>query len=270
MLGLPAEGNCPECGALVSSSLRGNLLVYSSIEFVAKLSIGARLVIAGLVLFGVWIGGVLLPVVDLGRSPGSRVGISLISVGSSTLSLMGWWLLSTPDPALMGLDKAVSARRVLRVTLVISMAALAVSVFVQWSLGVSYFRSSASWGARVLWIATVVSLSNWPFKTIASLLYVKNLAMRIPSMDMAERARNLIRFAIGGSLALALVIAVLLILTSSGVLPPGAQSLAILPGCGTVLGVIVWTCVYAFLLLSLRVELGAIAIAQKSFSATPG
>lgn len=275
LIGLSATGKCPECGGDVARSLQGNLLIYSSVDFVSRLSGGATCIVAGLILFCMWGACMVVGGSSFRIEPGFRLVVSLFSIGASILSLTGWWFLSSPDPALMGQDKATGARKILRITLIVSIVAFGVGLFSQWGLDGSFFRSrSASIfgsASSLLWLSTVVSLVNWPVKTIASLQYTRSLALRIPSPVLEARAKRLIQFAIGGAVAALLIIAVFTALLATRVTNgAGYEFLAFLPLCAGFVGILIWSIVYATLVGGLRGDLLRVAKAQASLStATP-
>ena len=271
--GLKISGVCPECGREVIRSLQGNLLVHSSSAFVRRLVGGATLVLWGLVLYCV---SLLMSVI--GFNSGLRNGSALMDlfgyagiltpVASAACSLTGWWLLTSPDPALIGADRSTSARKVLRVTLIVSAIALATVTLVQltagrssiWQYLMAVRRSGQAGAADVIGgLAVFANAAAWPVKTIASLKYVRAIALRIPRLALANRARGLITFAAVGAVLLLVCIAVPLIASEAGVHGSAFGPLLIIPVCGGFIGVIVWSCIYATLVGGLRAELARVA-----------
>jgi predicted Zn-ribbon and HTH transcriptional regulator len=266
---LPVDGRCPECSAEVIRSLQGNLLVYSAPPFVRRLSFGATCILGGVILFTIWIGTQLLPAMDLGRTISSRIVFAAISVFAGVLSLAGWWLLSSPDPALVGQDRSIGSRKVLRLTLLVAVAAIVVGLIAQLIHGANLARPSSGLARRAMSWAVLVFLLNWPIRTFASLQYVRSLAMRIPSLSLSLRAKRLMQSALGGAACLFLIIAISIVLGVLNVGSDGLTFLLFLPLCGIFVGVLVWWAVYASLIAGLRRELSMIGGMQsRSSSAT--
>lgn len=201
---LAVEGVCPECGAPVARSLRGNLLEFSDRAYVADLRRGCTLVEIGLVAD--MLGGlavIVLTVVLLVRqgsiisgspAPPSLGSLSMEQFGrmvdavSSLIAIFGWWLITTPDPGIVGPDMDVRARRVLRVLLVVSAASAAASLGITFIPGMgskafSIVGLGNSSFSPALLAATIVGLTTVLVRAasfFAKILYLKHLAARIP------------------------------------------------------------------------------------------
>ncbi|MFO0829244.1 MAG: hypothetical protein U0572_13990 [Phycisphaerales bacterium] len=119
LAGLPRDGACPECGTPIERSLRGNWLEYASPEYVASLRRGAWLVIVGLAATLLWFVATPLTL-ELAVRPGhlsmtaGMLLIQIMDVAATTVSLVGWWLFTAPDPAMRDADADVRARVALR------------------------------------------------------------------------------------------------------------------------------------------------------------
>jgi hypothetical protein len=267
--GLEISGRCPECGGEVLRSLQGNLLIYSASAFVSKLVLGSTLVLWGLVLFCISLIGSFLA--GASRVPANPAWLSVFPVAmkviplvGSVCSLSGWWFLSAPDPALMGQDRMTSARKVLRITVILSAAAFAAATFSQMQTGgvslTSVFRRGPANLSFIMTAGNAAVLINalvWPVKTFASLQYVHAIALRAQSVPQARRARILIWFAIIGAIVGPLAIGTFIGLGNIGIAAP--DLLLAPPMCGGAVGILAWSCTYAALIGGLRMDLSRIS-----------
>lgn len=125
--GLASAGVCPECRAPVLRSLGANLLQFSSLDFLNALKNGCALLVWS---FGTTIAASVFAIAsDLVPQGlfGSMRSLQMINLGlttlSSVLSVLGWWVLSSPDPGMFGEDPANKARKTLRVVVIVSLLA---------------------------------------------------------------------------------------------------------------------------------------------------
>ncbi len=194
--GLPAEGRCPECGAAVGLSTQGDLLRYCDPAWVGTLRTGVLCMlwaVAVLIVGGI-LGGVVAAALH------NRYVSVVVQTGGSLLSLVGAWLLTTPDPSGLGEDRYGTSRKLIRVTLVFGLVQQAVA-FAQQGGAVPPALNLAL--GLLAGIAALVSLVG----TFATLVYLGKLARRIPDATLADRAR-LLMYGIGipaGVLALGLI-----------------------------------------------------------------
>lgn len=197
--GLPTSGSCPECGTPVERSLRGNLLLYSSPDYVASLHRGVFLIQAGIIttiLSSVTIVGLYfaidqgLTVIDV--SDMNLIGM-VFTIATGAASVIGWWLLSTPDAAVLGSATGQRPRRIVRIAVIASTAAavlehilsLAGFAAVQWFSPTGHPLELLMMGATLApWIAYIV----WFF---AAMHYILWLAPRLPSAKAISSARTL-------------------------------------------------------------------------------
>jgi hypothetical protein len=199
--GLPVEGKCPECGGEVRRSLMGDLLIFADAAYVKRLRMGAILAEAGIVLVLCVIYGGLAAVVAFataGSSPwrGIEAVIGMVvsagALGFGFLSLGGWMLLSTPDPASL-MDQGVTARRVVRWSVI----ATAGAWFVATAVGAV---SLAGGGGGPAVAPMVVSVMRWMgflglAGVVAQLLgasaYMQHMARRVRCEALGKAARSL-------------------------------------------------------------------------------
>ncbi len=190
LTGLDAHGRCPECGTPVERSLAGDLLRYSDPSYIALLHRGVTVILAALVMYVLIAVGAMVAVATLGSMgrPGAadfvEIMLEVLITGVSLVNLCGWWLLSAPDPALVGRDNTASARRVVRVAVVVRAGLAAMGAGVQ-----------ATWTAAVVTpIVSAVSpleIGAWVVMFVASMIYLRKLATRLPNRQVDGQARTL-------------------------------------------------------------------------------
>lgn len=194
--GLRREGRCPECGTSIERSLHGNLLEYSNPHYLATLHRGLFLILAAivgqLVLVGLWI--VVAFFASASRATAnpnvalvvSETAASVLSIVLSLVLLYGWWLLSAPDPAFLGVGEGTLARRIVRITVI----AAALLTPISGALDAQFVSASIqSWfvfGSIVMVVELVVAA----VKFFASMLYIRWLAPRLPNTYVDERAKT--------------------------------------------------------------------------------
>lgn len=221
MTGLSPEGQCPECGSPIEFALRPDVLKYSNPAYVAKLHTGALLVVLGMVtmilmfLLTMFIG--FTGAMTGGMGVGTSVLAPMMGFAAGVLSLVGWWLLSSPDPGKAEFDLGASSRKVLRVLLIIQ-AAASVFTLVVTLAGISFTAQTL-----LIVVSGIETLAS-PAAFIASMLYLRTLAYRMPSQHIADRAKMLLWFAV--------VIFVVAILMFAG------TALAVSAGGGAGIGVV--------------------------------
>lgn len=194
LTGLPQTGACPECGTRVADSLRGLLLRYSSPEYVAKLHRGVFMVVAAIIVqlltsIGMFFVG-MLGGMGVAAPAGVAILLQLVSSGASLVILVGWWLFSEPDPRYTGGNDGSTARKVLRVTLVIygcsTLLTLTSAFLAPQQAGVGLAA------AGLALVAALAGLIAWAVNYFASMRYVGWLAQRIPNDHAQKRAKLLL------------------------------------------------------------------------------
>ncbi|HRJ50050.1 MAG TPA: hypothetical protein PKU91_05935, partial [Phycisphaerales bacterium] len=180
--GLPVLGLCPECGRPVMDSLRGILLEFASRDYVAKVGSGLWLVLNGILLMIVmwaltFFGRVMFSAVGV-RLEGLALLVSVIGLGVSAMILFGYFRYSEPDPGFAGSERPDSARRVLRVAVIIQAAAAVIEFVMQVVLRATTIASPAV----VLLPTAAVALSfiAWVVQFFAVMRYTEWLAKRVP------------------------------------------------------------------------------------------
>ncbi|MBT8484759.1 MAG: hypothetical protein KJO43_04205 [Phycisphaerae bacterium] len=194
--GLAPDGRCPECGAPVGRSIRGDHLIYSDPSYLDSLRLGivciliSAIIQCALILTGITVGvlfvlGLASDWFTMTNTPAwVAVGPDYLMIPFVMLALYGWWRFSAPDPAVQSGDRGDRPRRIVRVTTVI----LVVATF----LNVSIKSLAFSNPAMEPYSAGLETIHGLTFITqfFASLLYIMWLAPRIPSPKMRETAKR--------------------------------------------------------------------------------
>ncbi len=180
--GLSVEGTCPECGASVACSIRGDLLRFSHPRWVGRLGTGAALLFYAnlLAIAAVIVDAVISGVVQLQQSSLAWVYDAVFAVLGLTLISMlfaGVWVLASPDPRESPRTRGRWVRLACRegiVALVVGVPLLCVplSVFPDLRL--------------VLSVGFLVAFLGW---NAAVFLHIGRLADRVPSRSVVRLSR---------------------------------------------------------------------------------
>lgn len=210
--GLTAEGVCPECGAQVARSLKGNLLEFASPEYLRSLYRGATLVIAGSIakiVLGIFVTIVLVAVQGISQAAaGGGIGgrwtevvPKMVEVFTAGVIACGWWLFSAPDPAMVGGDEGATARKWVRWLIVAEFAFSIGQLMVELIPGASAaVRSIVSPAGGLNLNLTGVMIAALLVaggalladvgRIIATVAYVRTLAPRVPDGRLAADAKR--------------------------------------------------------------------------------
>lgn len=211
LLGLVSTGTCPECGAPIERSLRGNLLEFADTQFLREMRLGARVVFIGtLVALGVGL-AVSVGTVAFSVAAQSGAGVTggrwteilprITEFVGSIVVLAGWWLLSRPDPGQVGEDGGAKSRSWLRIFLVAeigaTLAAFVVAMVPGWQAAMANAMSGAgpttiSMGLVIVVLSGLASLMATTGRFFAAVAYIRSLAPRVPDVILhREATRNL-------------------------------------------------------------------------------
>ena len=190
---LKEDGLCPECGVRISRSLYGNLLIFSSQDYVNNLYRGIFLLRAS--IFGYFLIVLLMLLIGLvfdfsaGDSPLELFLDSiflLMPLGLTLTMLIGWWFLSTPDPAYIGTDQGTQSRSIVRVTLLISAVIMMLNICIEWTT-IAQPLAFSNIIAIIDYIIVVVFAVNFIF----AMSYIRWLAPRFPNDSIFNLAGTL-------------------------------------------------------------------------------
>jgi len=177
--GLREDGRCPECGTPIGLSTTGDLLRFADPEWVEKVARGLKIIL-WMILVGV-IAGFLAGVA--GATIGEEAGTVLMFV-VGLISFYGVWLMTEPDPSGIGEDPNITARKVIRITLVVGLLSSPLQLAVD-ALDLPYA------GVVLVVIAGLLVGLVGLVGEFAKFIYYERLARRIPEDSLAGRARFL-------------------------------------------------------------------------------
>ena len=199
--GLPDDGACPECGIEVERSLKGELMLKASPEYLATLHRGSVLALTALILqllnvFASAFFGMAFGMMGYGRVDSLLLVIAFVQFGFGGLLLLGWWMLSTPLPSLKDAPQANRARVWVRWLLVASAvlmgARAGLMLVVAMGGGGVAGATAPGWGGvgpdplslAMLGLVAVVWIAGY----VSQMLYLAWLARRIPDTSIRKRA----------------------------------------------------------------------------------
>ncbi len=205
--GLAVAGVCPECATPVARSLQGDLLEYAGRDYVVGLHRGVVLVQAAVISqFLLVVGAVLLQLGMASGGVGGRAIVEqiagLVGIGVEVVGLVGWWLISQPDPGRIGTDRDATARKVLRAAVLVSAVATLALVIVERAAraaGVApttpplaaHVAIGGSLAGAALLAANIASIIAWVVKYFAAMIYLKRLAPRLPDRRVFDRTTTM-------------------------------------------------------------------------------
>lgn len=243
--GLSIEGRCPECGLPIGLSVHGELLRYSDPNFVATLARGISLILWG--IFVIIVGTIVVMVAAVaarsGAGPGVMVASAVPFIGN-VMMIVGAWFLTVPDPSGLGEDRYGTARKIIRIALVVGL----LNQLINWGLQSSPSLAPAAQLAlqTIAFVAGIVGVVG----QFAQLYYLHKLALRIPNPDLSQRARFLM-WALGISYGLLLVVGFVAVAVFASGAGKAAAPAAAGAGCfAGILGlaVLVFGVMYLFML----------------------
>jgi hypothetical protein len=206
--GLNINGRCPECGTAVGYSAQGDLIRFSDPEWVDNLRRGIKLILlAVLVIVLMIVVSAVLGAIGAGRALVEVVSIAM-ALGANVLSFIGSWLLTEPDPSGLGESEYGTARKVIRVTLLIGVAGAVVQIVERIASPPPAIHLLLQLISGIASLAGVVGL-------FAQLQYLGKLALRIPADNLAARAR-LIKWGLGISYGVVVLAGILTLLAARG------------------------------------------------------
>ncbi len=201
LAGLDLSGDCPECGALIARSLE-RTLGNASDDYLGKLSFGLLIVLVVTLVsivnqiaqiavsiasaFAAGVGGVPLKYADLALSLLGITTIFLAGVG-----LYGWWLFTTRDPGLTGRHDGTTARRIVRISIIITTVITVGSALNQVFVPMNAYAGATTFNAIIVGaiVLSIFSIGAWVAQYLATMLYIRWLADRVPDVPIANQTR---------------------------------------------------------------------------------
>lgn len=193
--GLAVSAKCPECGMDVERSMRGPMLRFASVPYLRSLHLGACLALIALILFILQyvmlvLGAVGLAAMNVTSPEWLEVLASMFGLVPTVTGLVGYWFLTTPDPALQHAEQPAAARKVVRAMTIVQLVA-ALLAAAGTLLTVRAISTGAGTAGEVLvgvcegtgWIA-------WGVGFFGIMLYARWLAMRVPDGELLGRTKT--------------------------------------------------------------------------------
>lgn len=221
--GLTEAHRCPECGAAVGLSTRGNLLRFAEPGWVERIARGGRLLMGGLtaVVLGMFVftcAGMLTAALMTTATDPWLLAVPL-AAGAWMLAAFaavgyGVWLITARDPADTAPALWRSPRLLARLGIIAAMLVVALDT-------IGDVMVTTLMPQAIIAIATLAMALATFIGALAYLRYGGTLADRIPEPKLVARARNLFRSAIM-LFVVVLVPFVLAAIATAGMLPPVA------------------------------------------------
>jgi len=176
--GLSENTRCPECGVPVGLSLWGDLLRFADPDWVRRVARGLTIMLWMIPL------GILAGLVAAVLSVWSPVFINVVMLAAGIISFYGAWLMTEPDPSRVGEDANITARKVVRFSLVVGLLSQPVQMVQE--LAIASELVLLALGALAIAAALIGLVGEF-----AKFIYYERLARRIPDDKLASRARFL-------------------------------------------------------------------------------
>lgn len=263
--GLELDGICPECGALVRVSLIGDFLAAADPAHITRLFRGAILVEVTFYIY-VLVSCVASPIALAIAVPRAASGLSgaLLSVlhlALALLAILGWWLVSSPDPGRMPGSRGDALRRALRLCLILSACFTLIATF---GTAIGSITSDPALSVLLVRGGAVLGACTWLVQYFASTAYVRVLALRIPSPELASTARSNIHMPLW-TFGLGVPFAVITALV--GVSVPAMVLLTILCLAAMAIASLVWFIWYCSMISGLRDRLDTVRLMMPQVAA---
>lgn len=228
------DGRCPECGAAIGESLRGDLLKFADAGWLERLAFGIRLKLLNIVLAMLaGVSGMVL----INLFPQSAEVIQyFLSVGGGAMGLWASYAITTQEPRISLQEDPVSLRRAIRTCAAVALLAALLPMV----------RMGGSMDMVLTLVVVLCSVVGYG-GALGELIYLSRLALRIPDEPLARDTRRLMWLVVIGG-GLYLVIAVFGLAVAGG--PTGGAGIGVGVGAGTgmtplVGGIAVFGCVFA-------------------------
>lgn len=262
--GLRTDSQCPECGTLITRTLRGDYLIHSSPNFVRRIHIGVRLLASALLASGMLIiSAILAAFTDFDRSSSAPAIWQSLIILICAVNFAGWWLLTSPDPDRLSRDRLRFSTRCIVIASSASQL-IAISLTMLVSTGViSDPDSDDSWLTILGSIVTIVAMVSWPVRIIFGLYHLRGLCRRFPDAPRAKLCRALALQVVCG-IAISLFLGVIFGAIGNGDL---AGAVASGTACLWVVFGLIWNGIYLALLGGIGDQARLVRLAQQAYQA---
>lgn len=184
---------CPECGTAVGDSMRGVLLQFAAPEYRATILKGHSWVLNGILVYIlVMVLGVGLGMVS-GMGGGQIAGVELVLAGVgmavNVWIFLGYLKLTEQDPQFTASEKQDSARQIVRIAAIVSIALGALGAMLQ-LLMIAGTGISIALIAGLAAVVGIGGLIAWAVQFFAMMNYTRWLAGRVPDAWIVKRSRT--------------------------------------------------------------------------------
>jgi len=183
--GLSPGSLCPECGTPIAVSVSGDLLQFCEPTWVRLLARGTKLIVAGVMVIFLGLISFMIAAIALRISiPQVMLFFALTLLAAYTMIVIGSWWLTTPDPSGIGEDRYGTARKIIRIALVIGVGNAIISLPANLTALPPVIAQALALIGELVSVIGLVGL-------IAQLQYFEKLGERIPDRQLSARARFL-------------------------------------------------------------------------------
>lgn len=194
--GLNPQATCPECSTPIDRSIHGDLLQFCDPAWVGRMGKGLQLIIIGLlvnVAYSIIFGSAIVLLTSTGTSMMTTVIAVAGAIGAalSLITVIGAWMLTTVDPGQAEAEQPMTARRLARWCILARVAAAPLELIVSPLGGMGLGTLGAPFTPRLMIpMVGLVALGMIALiGTAAGLIYLRQLALRIPRESLAKQTR---------------------------------------------------------------------------------
>lgn len=195
--GLNPKIACPECSTPIDRSIHGDLLQFCDPAWVGRMAKGLQLIIIGLlvnVAYGIVVGSVIYLLTPTGTTMMTTTTAIAGAIGAalSLITVIGVWRLTTADPGQAEAEQPLTARRLARWCILARVAAAPLGLIVNPFGG----TVGGTPGPTFTPLLTIAMAGNIALRMIAligtgaGLIYLRQLALRIPRESLAKQTRT--------------------------------------------------------------------------------
>ncbi|MCZ6543817.1 MAG: hypothetical protein O6768_09140 [Planctomycetota bacterium] len=195
--GLNPKIACPECSTPIDRSIHGDLLQFCDPAWVGRMGRGLQLIIIGLlvnVAYGIVVGSAIMLLTPTGTTMMTMTTALAGTIGAalSLITAIGVWMLTTADPGQAEAEQPLTARRLARWCILARVAAAPLELIVSPLGGMGLGTLGAPFTPRLMIpMVGLVALGMIALiGTAAGLIYLRQIALRIPRESLAKQTRT--------------------------------------------------------------------------------
>jgi hypothetical protein len=231
--GLTTDRACPECGTAVGRTLLGDQLRFSDPAWVRTLAKGMTWLLYG--VLAQLLVALSTPFAGLFYQSINTHALQLASAFAGMLSLVGYWLITTPEPTV----EAVSGMTVRSLVRWTKSGALLAGL-----TNLVMLPAVRNLGMAIGLVASILGIVGF----FALFVYARRLALRVPDYPLASQTR-VVMWGIVTTLGLMVLFGVLIVGVGVAGIGPGAVFVFALPVCMAgvaYLVFVIWSLVLVF------------------------